>query len=269
MGIAQAELTVPLLPLAHARALALLGDDRATMKDIGRVVESDPALTGTVLRVANSAAMASRVRIRTAQDALVRIGLASTRRVIATTVVDRAFGDALELALDVEALWRHVLGTALLAHELVPEPRDRALAFTAGLLHDVGRLAMAGAEPERYMRVRAAVVRGVEPRRAEQLLFGQDHCAWGERVAEDWGLAPELVEAIRDHHGSRSSPLAAAVAEARDATAVLGVGDRVVRGVRQLVDESSRAFEALRRLVGVNGLFERIDWYRGAIDPAA
>lgn len=269
MRIGQAEPMVPVLPLAHARALALLGDDRASMKDISRVVESDPALTGTVLRVANSAAMASRTRIRTAQDALVRIGLASTRRVIATAVVDRAFGESIEVALDIEALWRHVLATALLAHELVAEPRDRALAFTAGLLHDVGRLAMVGAEPDRYLRVRAAVARGVEPRRAEQLLFGQDHCAWGERVAEDWGLAPDLIDAIRDHHDGRSSPLATAVAEAREAAAVLGIGDGVVRGTPQLVDESSRAYEALRRLGGVNGLFERIDWYRGAVDPAA
>jgi HD-like signal output (HDOD) protein len=119
------------------------------------------------------------------------------------------------------------------------------------------------------MRVNAAVARGVEPRRAEQLLFGEDHCVWGERVAEDWGLAPDLVDAIRNHHDGRSSPLAAAVAAAREAAEVLGIGDGVVRRTPQLMDESSHAFEALRRLGGVNGLFERIDWYRGAIDPAA
>ena len=266
---------IPALPGTHSRALALVADDGVQMGELAAVVESDPSLTLAVLRVANSAAAAGHTRYTVARDAIIRIGLASTRRLIAATAVSNAFPNLESSGLDVDAIWEHSLAIAVLSEAAATDRRKKSIAFSAGLLHDVGRLVMANRHPDRYARVVRAAARGTDTRRAEELLFGMDHAAVGARVANAWELDAEITHAIRDHHHADAAELAAAVHQARRIARAQDMPDGVLAPdrvpARTAADEAEEAADAdvLKRVGGKHGLDQRITWYRGAMAQAA
>jgi len=99
--------------------------------------------------------------------------------------------------------WHHSVAGALISEqlaELLGEPSDRA--YTAGLLHDIGRLALLAAYPDRWQgMLEVARRQGIEELAAERELFDIDHCAAGRWLAREWALPDELVDAIANHHG--------------------------------------------------------------------
>ena len=131
---------IPALPIAHGRALALLAQRDVEIARLAEVIESDPALTAAVLRAANSAISSPAQWITTAREAVVRIGLDTTFNIVSGMIVNSAFGDLQRAGLDAGELWRHLIATALLADAAASAAGERTEAFTAGLLHDVGRL---------------------------------------------------------------------------------------------------------------------------------
>ena len=84
---------MPALPVSHARALALLFDGGVEVRAVAEVVESDAALTVSVLRAANSAASAPARPVTAARETIVRVGLDATLRVVAGAVIHASFGD--------------------------------------------------------------------------------------------------------------------------------------------------------------------------------
>jgi DNA-binding NarL/FixJ family response regulator len=107
---------LPVLPGAQAHALALVHDPSVDIAAIAAVVESDPAMTTALLRAANSAASAPINRVTAAERAVTRIGLRGTQRIVAGTVLHSSFGDLERAGIDLDELWRHLLGCALLAN---------------------------------------------------------------------------------------------------------------------------------------------------------
>ena len=138
-----AEHDIPPLPAARAQAITLFGDRDVDVRTLAEVVESDAALTTVVLRGANSALSAPSRPMATARDAIVRVGLDATLNVVSGAIVHASFRDLHRATLDVGELWRHVIVTALLADAEAVSRGEQTEAFTAGLLHDVGRLSMA------------------------------------------------------------------------------------------------------------------------------
>jgi putative nucleotidyltransferase with HDIG domain len=110
--------------------------------------------------------------------------------------------------LDAKAFWLHCVAVAVLSERLAKETRAASpdLLFTAGLLHDVGKLAIAtfvaGAAPEILVRARA----GIDFVTAEREVLGVDHCEVGARVAETWKLPPAVASAARWHHQPTAAP---------------------------------------------------------------
>jgi len=257
---------LPTLPLPRVRALALLSDEAVGVTEIAEVVASDPGLTVAVLRAANSAISAPTSRVRSTSQAIIRIGLGATRRIVMGAVVGKSFDGLGRADLHVDALWRHLVATALLAETLARVGEGTTDAFTAGLLHDVGRLAMASHDPNRYARVVNLARRGVSVRDAEQVMFGADHGAIGAELAETWRLPESIGEAIAGHHESApSSSLARAVGRARDISAQLGLGDGITRGGDETLDPESADASVVRELRGTKALLSRVEWYREAI----
>ncbi|MGE3857914.1 MAG: HDOD domain-containing protein, partial [Dehalococcoidia bacterium] len=140
----------PLLPAARAGALSMMQDENVRMDDLAGLIRSDPGLTLVLLRAANSAASASRRRIEDTRDALVRIGLQATKRVLAAAVVGEAFQNLDDCGIDEDAFWAHSLACAVICESSVTTPRLRPVAFSAGLLHDVGRLVLGASMPDVY-----------------------------------------------------------------------------------------------------------------------
>jgi putative nucleotidyltransferase with HDIG domain len=242
----------------------------ATIPDVAAVVESDPALTVAVLRAANSAANTSVRRIGTATDAIVRIGLLSTRRIISGATLGQTFRDLDRSGIDTEEMWRHLLATAMLSDASAWPGGPRTESFTTGLLHDVGRLAMASHEPERYQEVIARVANGDDPRAAESSVFGVDHVEWGVHVAAEWNFPEGIVEGIAGHHDGEGSALAWVTFNGRRIAQALGMGDGLVAGApAEPLDEDGDDFAVVESLGGAAALEQKIDWYRGIFTNAA
>ena len=257
---------LPTLPLPRARALALLNDDHSGVAEISDLVAGDPGLTVAVLRAANSAISAPVSRVRSPAQAIVRIGIGATRRIVTGAVVGDAFDHLDHADLHVDALWRHLVATALLTETLARVGEGATDAFTAGLLHDVGRLAMASRDPNRYARVVNLARRGVSVRDAEQVMFGTEHGVFGAELAEAWRLPESVITAIAGHHDTRNPvALARAVARARDISMSLGLGDGVIRGGPETLDPDSADAAVVRELRGTKALLSRVEWYREAI----
>lgn len=215
----------PLLPAARAGALSMMQDENVRMDDLASLIRSDPGLTLVLLRAANSAASASRRRIEDTRDALVRIGLQATKRVLAAAVVGEAFQNLDDCGVDEDAFWAHSLACAVICESSVDTPRLRPVAFSAGLLHDVGRLVLGASMPDAYGslsdRARSdAMVLG-----AEAALFGEDHAKAGGRLLSVWGVSDEIAAAVSRHHEVASGELEEALALARRVVRQLGYGD--------------------------------------------
>lgn len=260
---------LPTLPAAHTRALAMMSRHDAGAAEIAAIVEGDPALTASVLRASNSAAFAPLSPIRTANNAIVRIGLAMTRRIVAGAALGSAFSNLSRSGMDVDELWRHVIACALLADATAWADGPRTEAFTAGILHDIGRLAMAAGQPEQYAQVVELVRAGLAAEEAEQQVFGVDHIEWGVEVGKTWDFPPDVVEAIAEHHDGGGSPLTWVTWNGRRVAWSLGIGDGLVVPDDVSFDPDSDDAGIVDAAGGAEDFASQIEWYRGAFSAAA
>lgn len=258
-------LNLPTLPGVHHQALALLARD-ADADELAEIVRADPALAASVLRMANSAASMPVEPLTSVDMAIVRLGMAQLHRVVAAAVLRYSFSSMRTSLVDGTEMWRHLTVTAMLAEHLVPRALARS-AFTAGILHDLGRLTMIEVQPERYSRVVRMAWDGIPAAEAESKMFGVDHCEWGADVAAHWRLGPELVDVIAAHHDG-GGPLADAVSEARRIASALGVGDGVVAGGPPEVDPDSPEGKVVGLFGGREQLDQRVNSFQRALQAA-
>lgn len=259
--------TIPTLSAAHAQAMSMMLGYDATLAELATVIESDPGITVTLLRAANSAASAPMERVAHPGEAIVRLGIDRTRELVLGCLLQQTLHGIAPDILDLDAAWEHVLASAILADaaqwSLSPANTDRAAAFTAGLLHDVGRYVMIASDPDAYRAVREMVNAGLPPLAAERELFGVSHIEWGVEVAIAWQLPEALANAIRQHHGGGTTEsLPTHVELGHRAASALGF-HHGVGGVAPLDDGDARAL--LTVVSGVEQLRARVNWYRGAV----
>ena len=261
--------SLPVLPAAHARALAALRDEDVAIAEVAAVVETDPALTAAVLRAANSAASAPINRIATAQQGVARIGLQHTRQLVTGAVMSSSFQGLTRGGLDLDELWRHLIACALLNDRVAAQGDDRSSAFTAGLMHDLGRMAMANADPERYSWVVKLARQGRPTIEAETELFGHDHQELGLRVAEEWQLPEPIAEAAAGHHDAGDG-VAALTRHSRELARTIGFGDGVLPATESDSLEHLVASDKmlLSGLGGAEGLRTQVEWFRDSVAAA-
>jgi len=172
---------------------------------VATILTRDPALCASILRVANSAAQASRSEATTPAQAIVRLGLRQIRRVVLTAALVQRW--PAQRAVDQKAFWNHSIAVALMANELpkyttVPIPNDvQEATFTAGVLHDLGAMVLARAFPDQYAEL--STQRQQTGRSAVSLElehWGIDHGEVGGIVACRWHLPEPLRDAVAFHH---------------------------------------------------------------------
>lgn len=172
---------------------------------LAAILTKDPALCSSILRVANSAAFASRSETANISQAVVRLGLKQVRRVVLTAALVQRW--PAHRAVDQKSFWNHSISVALVANELcgavsIPIPDDvRESTFTAGVLHDLGAMVLARAFPEQYAAL--SVLREETGRSAVALeleQWGIDHGEVGGIVACRWHLPDAMRDAVAFHH---------------------------------------------------------------------
>ena len=197
---------VPTLPPAPLIATQLLGLFSEEDRDVDRIVELiglDPSLTAEVLKRCNSAYMGLAQPVRDMFEAVFQLGFYEVYCIVVALVGARSIS-MLENdeVLKTDILWEHSVTTAVAAAQLAKSIQiPEAIAFTAGLLHDIGKLVFASAEGVAYANVlRTAAESGTFAATAEAAQFGFNHAALGARLLERWNLPENVCLAIRQHH---------------------------------------------------------------------
>ena len=193
---------LPALPQAIAEALTALRNEAVGADRCAELIGRDPVLAARVLRLANSAFYGVPGRVNSIRDAVHLLGRRALGSLLTVAMTAGLFDASRCKGFDYSGFWRHGLATALAARALARTLQaDEDGAFTCGLLHDIGRLALAAQFPE---ALSAALQRGRELDGGEALfeveVLGVDHAAYGAAVARQWRLPAEVVQAIASHH---------------------------------------------------------------------
>jgi putative nucleotidyltransferase with HDIG domain len=198
---------LPTIPTVLTRILQLVDGESASGRDLIEVIEHDQALTGKMLRLANSAFFGQSRRVATIPRAVVLLGFSTVRNLALGVKVWDALGGGVSRAR-LEELWAHAVAVALAAKMLATRLRagDPDEAFTAGLLHDTGRLVMAMRLKEEYWVAVGGATESQPVETIENATFGVDHAEVGGWLLEAWNLPPAIIDAVRQHHGNLARP---------------------------------------------------------------
>lgn len=191
--------SLPALPGTVNKVREMLHDMDASSADVGDVIARDPAIAAKVLKVANSAAYGFSHQVDGLQLAVSLLGLVETYSVVVSSAVLNVFDRS--QTFDYMSFWLQSTACAGLAKALMPlvNQKGRSGAFTAGLLHDIGRVALVQAAPRQYESVKAGLV-GAQLVAEEERVLGFSHTEAGAQLARRWDLPVELAECIRFHH---------------------------------------------------------------------
>lgn len=193
---------LPTLPAVAQEMLNDLDDDEASLDTICEKVALDQALAAKTLRLANSSFYGANSKVVTIQQAVSMLGMKSVKNLIRISIVANSFPSTQCEGFDYTGFWRHSVATAICA-ELVSRKLQlkHDFAFTAGLLHDIGRLVLVTRFPTEYAQVlQYQVMHQCELLQAEQDVLGADHVIAGFVLAMHWQFSDAIQDAIRGHH---------------------------------------------------------------------
>lgn len=217
---------LPPLPTTVSELLASFHNDDVDVGRIAHQISRDQALTARVLRVANSSFYGLQSKVGTISEAVVVLGFRAVRSMVLAVGINSALRVERCPGFNTPAYLRHCVGVGLAARELArltgftPE-----LAFTGGILHDIGELVLASNFPGQYAEV-------LDYRRrhdcflidAERDVLSMDHTEIGGLLAETWHFPMALHEAVNDHHAPAGAP-ASSLAD------LIHVADAIARGL--------------------------------------
>jgi putative nucleotidyltransferase with HDIG domain len=193
---------LPALPVTVIDVLRLVDQPDVDIATIEKKISLDQGLAARMLKVANSPFYGMSGRIQSVRDACVMLGVHTIRNVVITTGVLECFPPETSNGLDRTLLWRHAIGTGVAAKVLSRLcGQNQETAFTAGLLHDIGKLALEACFPGEYADV--FCYRDTSDcllRDAELAVLGLDHALAGEHLLSMWRLPGQLTEAVARHH---------------------------------------------------------------------
>ncbi|HTS17617.1 MAG TPA: HDOD domain-containing protein [Verrucomicrobiae bacterium] len=193
-----------LVPAPHVlpRLIPLLNDPQANTTKIVELISYDASLTGNVLRLCNSAYYTRGAPMDSVLQAVTRLGSREVYRiVVAVTGAASLSTQTKGYSIESTGLWTHSVATALLAQAIAEDVgEDGDVAFTAGLLHDVGKIVLSPPleNVSKEFAAETATVPSVVF--AEQKLLGCDHAQVGGRLMERWKLPDKLAAAVGNHH---------------------------------------------------------------------
>ena len=194
---------VPPFPPVASRLMRLVADkdEDFSYKDVADLIRTDASFSVELLRLANSPVFGFRYEIKDIPHAVAVLGL-NRLRAIVTTLAMREFMSSHHQLESIQQSWRHNLATALSCEILAGAFWiDGGLGYTAGLLHDIGLLAMVTKYKDGYAELlRTNIPEPEEFLQRERQMVGIDHCEAGEWLLTEWELPDEFCDAAARHH---------------------------------------------------------------------
>jgi diguanylate cyclase (GGDEF)-like protein len=239
------------------RILLLTRSEDCSLDEIVAALQADPALTGRVLKLANSAANGGAQPATSVREAAVRLGL--------RTVCNVALGFSLIsgnrsgrcAGFDYDGYWSWSLACAVAAQHLGRVVRlvSPPEAFTCALLARIGRLALASVHPVEYATVlqRLRADRALELAELESEAFCIQHREAAASILEDWGLPPFFSEVVL-HHDSGEIPEALEWPESRSLLRLLQVAGRMADVCTASAERRAGLWPTAREAAGQLGL---------------
>ena len=214
---------LPAMPVSVQRLGHEFARPGVTVEAIGHIIETDPAMSARILRLANSAAYGFPRRIASVSHAIVLLGLNVIKGVALS-------GAVFEIAKshNVDELWTHSLCVATAAR-LLATPHGRKVeevVFTAGLLHDIGKVVLHASLPREMAQVgKVTRMQDLYAFQAEMQVLGFSHTDVATWVLDDWQIPDVVKEAIIHHHKPDQAPTA------KIETALVHISDVLVKAL--------------------------------------
>ncbi len=196
--------SVPSLPSVVIKLRKYLNDPDVSFDELAKVIQVDPGLTANILQLANSAYFGWAKTIKTVKEAITRLGTNRIfQMVLCMSVAPLVRKPIRGYDTDAEGLWEHSIAVAICAEQLAEALglKDMDEAFTAGLLHDMGKVVM-GTFVEVDDEPIKEIMRsdGLSFNEAEQMVLGIDHAEVAGELLSSWNLPADVVAAARWHH---------------------------------------------------------------------
>lgn len=197
--------SLPSLSSLYFEMLELLRSPDASLQKVGEIISRDMGMTAKILQLVNSAFFGLPRQISNPAQAVTLLGLEVIRTLVLSIHIFEQFDQGRQEGVSLEELWTHSIRTGILAKGIAKEegqgPSVMDDAFTAGLLHDLGKPLLAVNFPHRYREVVEAVrCRKVQAWEVEQQVWGTTHSVVGAYLLRLWGLPDPIVEAVAFHH---------------------------------------------------------------------
>jgi len=192
--------TLPPFPAIALKALNLMAGTDTALPELCDLIRSDPAFSTAILRLANSPLVGFCKEITSVLQASILLGFRRLKSVVITVALKSYLADSYTPIL--KNCWRHSIACATIAEWSAKwNWFDKDFAFTAGVLHDIGRVALATVLPKSYARV---IERGADQSQDllqnERELCGIDHCQAGRSLVTVWNLPEAFIEITSCHH---------------------------------------------------------------------
>jgi len=195
---------VPSVPDVYFKILDALQEPDCPVERIADIAANDPGLTSKLLQLVNSAFFGFGSTVSAPREAVMLLGTGTIRSLALTCGLFSAFSPEISRELDLQEIWAHSWRVARAAERIARSERSDTVvieqAFTAGLLHDLGKLIFANALHSEYVSaVQSAAAESRPLSELENEKFEATHAEVGACLLQLWGLPTPLVEAVLHH----------------------------------------------------------------------
>ncbi len=253
---------MPSLPETYFAVVKELQSPYASAETVGELIGQDPMMTAKLLQLANSAAFGLQQEVANPVSAVMYLGLETTRSLILLAHAFSYFDQFDLVGFQLDRLWQHSLSVGQMARRITEaeggSEEQLGVAYTAGLLHDLGKLVLAANLPAPFSEaLQRATAEGRPGWEIEREVLGASHAEVGAALLAVWGLPAPILEAVAHHHNPTRlladsfCPLAA------------------VHAANVIAHEQQPGPDGLRRVVDLNylaslGLAVKLEHWRAA-----
>ena len=194
--------SLPRLPTLYGEVMAELRREEPSFQRIAGPISKDVGMAAKILQLANSAFMGTSGRVSSLLQALTLIGLDNVRTLVLSVNVFSQFEGNAHVAAHLPCIWDHSIAVSKLAQQISAAENcgkaELEESFTAGLLHDVGRVVLMAELPKEALEL--YLTKSGTTTDAERARLGCTHAEVGAYLISIWGLPLPLVHAVASHH---------------------------------------------------------------------